>query len=558
VRLFLVAFRKGRRSVESISLSAELAARIRERIDALGPPPDSGWAPGDWVVRECRETLGALPLHANSIYVWALRPDGTLLRLDHESFRQEVEPETDARRRYGAVAQGARRYPELRELVPVFRAAFLAEQGRTYRTSEVSPELLEQAVRARRVLLVRGADSRAFGSGGVWFRVAAPEDLRSGNELDGVIYGAPVSDGKPVPMIGAFDGMPEFWRHHDETEITRPCGRMLPPQRVRFKKAVARLTMTLLGMMPLTVSVAAAPYRELLRAYAEEDAADGHSERFERVAGCGWATGFGPVIFDPAGEWEAEGKVAPVLEFVGGLPRALGEWLRADATEGAAEARLWYGAVSAADWLSTAVRRWVTDAAWEVQAGEGIPDVWDVEEAAAGVAFFQESRLPPRSEQEQRLRGLLAGRDGTQADQFRRECVAALARNLQRLPGLTRELSSALELASAWADSRAKLRTDAEAATLAADADWWGERSGDAVRGAPFGLPFRLMHTEDPAEVAARMVEAAGATARAGFRAWTQGLVVVREGAEQEAGDEAEEAEVERLLRRARALPWRR
>ena len=38
--------------------------------------------------------------------------------LDHESFRQNGEPETDPHALYSAFVHGAQRHPELRELIP--------------------------------------------------------------------------------------------------------------------------------------------------------------------------------------------------------------------------------------------------------------------------------------------------------------------------------------------------------------------------------------------------------------------------------------------------------
>jgi hypothetical protein len=92
--------------------SPALSARIQSLIDEIAPPPS-----GLGLQRLCRE-WNVLPLHSNSIYLWALRPDGVVFCIDHESFRQDGEPETDPHALYSAFVHGAQRHPELRELIP--------------------------------------------------------------------------------------------------------------------------------------------------------------------------------------------------------------------------------------------------------------------------------------------------------------------------------------------------------------------------------------------------------------------------------------------------------
>jgi hypothetical protein len=91
----------------------ELAARIQNWISEL-----KAESLGAWPVRVCRDELNALPVLSNLIYIWALRPDGTVLCLDHESFSHHTEPETDPLILYAAFVCGAKEYPELQELVP--------------------------------------------------------------------------------------------------------------------------------------------------------------------------------------------------------------------------------------------------------------------------------------------------------------------------------------------------------------------------------------------------------------------------------------------------------
>jgi hypothetical protein len=88
---------------------ADLPDRVRALLDA--------WQPADWVGRACKER-GGLPLGGNQIYIWALRPDGEILCIDHESFSHATEPETDPLTRFAMMVQGARRHPELSDAIP--------------------------------------------------------------------------------------------------------------------------------------------------------------------------------------------------------------------------------------------------------------------------------------------------------------------------------------------------------------------------------------------------------------------------------------------------------
>ena len=90
--------------------SPELAARIRRWVEEL---PTEGMQ--DWIARLCKEN-DAIPLHCTQIYLWALRADGQVLCIDHESSSRRAERETNAVTAYAALAQGAHDYPELAEL----------------------------------------------------------------------------------------------------------------------------------------------------------------------------------------------------------------------------------------------------------------------------------------------------------------------------------------------------------------------------------------------------------------------------------------------------------
>jgi hypothetical protein len=96
---------------EPITPSPNLAARIRQWVDEL---PVEGMQ--NWVGRICRQH-DSIPLHSTQIYLWTLRTDGQVLCIDHESFARRAEPETDPVLAYAALAQGARDYPELSELL---------------------------------------------------------------------------------------------------------------------------------------------------------------------------------------------------------------------------------------------------------------------------------------------------------------------------------------------------------------------------------------------------------------------------------------------------------
>jgi hypothetical protein len=91
----------------------DMAARIQALIDAL-PDVDAFHNP---IVHMCKHDLNALPLDANSVYAWALRPDGLMLCIDHEAFARPHEPETDSATRRAALMAGVNRYPELAPLL---------------------------------------------------------------------------------------------------------------------------------------------------------------------------------------------------------------------------------------------------------------------------------------------------------------------------------------------------------------------------------------------------------------------------------------------------------
>ena len=94
-------------------LLAEQSQWIQSSIDAMRVDD-----PGHWPSRVCKERLNALPLAGNSIYLWALRPDGSLVCFDHEAFGWHSEVEADPVVIYAVMLQGAQKYPELCSLIP--------------------------------------------------------------------------------------------------------------------------------------------------------------------------------------------------------------------------------------------------------------------------------------------------------------------------------------------------------------------------------------------------------------------------------------------------------
>ncbi|HJQ35187.1 MAG TPA: hypothetical protein VJ866_23755 [Pyrinomonadaceae bacterium] len=103
--------------------SPELAALLRRWVDEL---PTEGW-PGNYINRLCKEN-DAIPLDCTEIYLWALRTDGQVLCIDHESFAQRAEPEENAEIAYGRIAMVAKEHPELWELLPPERRAGGADE----------------------------------------------------------------------------------------------------------------------------------------------------------------------------------------------------------------------------------------------------------------------------------------------------------------------------------------------------------------------------------------------------------------------------------------------
>ncbi|MFL6229772.1 MAG: hypothetical protein ACJ741_13455 [Pyrinomonadaceae bacterium] len=103
--------------------SPELAALLRRWVDELTVDEQ-----GNMINRLCKEN-DAIPLDCTEIYLWALRTDGQVLCIDHESFAQRAEPEENAEVAYDRIEVGARTHPELSELLPPERYTTARRSG---------------------------------------------------------------------------------------------------------------------------------------------------------------------------------------------------------------------------------------------------------------------------------------------------------------------------------------------------------------------------------------------------------------------------------------------
>lgn len=93
--------------------SPPLQAQIQQWIDEFEPSDELG----AWPQRVMKERNIFL-IHGNQAYLWYLTPAGIVFCLDPDTFARSMDVETDARSALNAVAQGARRRPELKEMLP--------------------------------------------------------------------------------------------------------------------------------------------------------------------------------------------------------------------------------------------------------------------------------------------------------------------------------------------------------------------------------------------------------------------------------------------------------
>jgi len=409
---------------------------------------------------------------------------------------------------------------------------------RTYRTSEVSPEQLALAVAEQRVLFVCGG-SRAYGSGDVWFNIGQTGDL-DGRPPEGIILAEPVTvESLQTWNEGPWDSAWEYWEAHDSSELTWPCRRMTPEQRVRFKQAVAMLLVDILETLPYVIDAEDVAYIELLHLYA----LDPRPELAQKVVSCARACGWDRVVFDPEQKWEKDGEITaadPLLRK--DLPRALAEAVFADCRVATRDIN---DMSFAQNWLVKWMRCWVTESAWEI--GQGVKrNTPSIRDMTIPAVFLQYS-APSRFELEQRLQGLLSELDGKQPVYFRRHCICQIAGRLRQLPDIPSGLETRLKAVERHHQHEVPSpEFVARADSLAAEATRIGMQ-------ALFGEPFRWIKVTDPVEIANRWREAQREMAALSFRALTRGLAV-RSDAEQEAIAHGESALMERLCRVLRTL----
>lgn len=93
--------------------SPQLQAQIQHWIDEFEPSDELG----AWPQRVMQER-DILLLHGNQAYLWYLTPGGIVFCLDPDTFARRMEVEPDPASAINAVAQAARRRPELREMLP--------------------------------------------------------------------------------------------------------------------------------------------------------------------------------------------------------------------------------------------------------------------------------------------------------------------------------------------------------------------------------------------------------------------------------------------------------
>lgn len=91
--------------------------RLRQRIRTWIEEWQVADGLGAWP-QELMKERGLFLLHGNQAFLWYLASDGAVYSLDRDRAALEMEPETDPDAAMNAVAQGARQYPELSEMLP--------------------------------------------------------------------------------------------------------------------------------------------------------------------------------------------------------------------------------------------------------------------------------------------------------------------------------------------------------------------------------------------------------------------------------------------------------
>lgn len=93
-----------------MSMSREIETRIQEFLVAKDPKLE-------WVKPAVRQHQ-FLPLYVGWVAALGLRPDGSFVRWDYETDREDVKPLRDAYWQRMAICQGVKKYPELSALLP--------------------------------------------------------------------------------------------------------------------------------------------------------------------------------------------------------------------------------------------------------------------------------------------------------------------------------------------------------------------------------------------------------------------------------------------------------
>jgi hypothetical protein len=96
-----------------------IRAAIERRIDEFLAADDPKL---EWVKPAVRKHT-FLPLYVGWVAALGVRPDRSFVRWDHEDDRETVKPLSDPYWQRMAACQGAKTYPELRELIPERPAA---------------------------------------------------------------------------------------------------------------------------------------------------------------------------------------------------------------------------------------------------------------------------------------------------------------------------------------------------------------------------------------------------------------------------------------------------
>jgi hypothetical protein len=230
-----------------MKMSPKLSAAVQRLIDELDPARAE-----EPRARACKENLNALPLHYDENAVWALRPDGTLLRLGREATGHSPEPESDPVRIYQALVRAAHRYPELCEVVP---AAQLAMTPLAYpcKSSALTADELRRAIAEGRVLLV-DQGPRVMGDSDVYYRVAGPEDLDSWGlpKQGGIVFEEPVTGGDLDDLASrGYDWAWEAWNFLlNPVQHPAPALPLTAEDRAKLERAETLFDAQLLELLP--------------------------------------------------------------------------------------------------------------------------------------------------------------------------------------------------------------------------------------------------------------------------------------------------------------------